>query len=270
MATAPHTLASLSDISKNVADWVRAGSGADAAGSGAVVRRLAAGIPATARRTDRARRIARAEPEDTIPAASCRARIPSDVARVEHLTLSARARARMRVPTTLDGPDRSPGAKMRELFRGCMKGRTLYVVPYCMGPLDSPYARCGVEITDSAYVVLNMALMTRMGRAALERIATDGNFVRGLHSTGDLNPEPALHHALPRGAVDRELRLRLWRQCAAGQEMPRAAHRQLAGARRRLARRAHAARRAHQSARRNSLSWPRHFLRPAARPICRC
>ena len=78
---------------------------------------------------------------------------------------------------------------MRELFRGCMQGRTLYVVPYCMGPIDSPYARCGVEITDSAYVVLNMAMMTRMGRAALERIATDGAFVRGLHSIGDLNPE---------------------------------------------------------------------------------
>jgi phosphoenolpyruvate carboxykinase (GTP) len=77
---------------------------------------------------------------------------------------------------------------MRELFRGCMRGRTLYVVPYCMGPLDSPFARCGVEITDSAYVVLNMALMTRMGRLALERIASESVFVRGLHSIGDLNP----------------------------------------------------------------------------------
>jgi len=57
-----------------------------------------------------------------------------------------------------------------------------------MGPLDSPYARCGVEITDSAYVVLNMAIMTRMGRAALERIATEERFVRGLHSIGDLDP----------------------------------------------------------------------------------
>jgi phosphoenolpyruvate carboxykinase (GTP) len=62
------------------------------------------------------------------------------------------------------------------------------VVPYCMGPIDSPLSRCGVEITDSAYVVLNMHLMTRMGRAALERITRDGTFVRGLHSTGDLNP----------------------------------------------------------------------------------
>ena len=81
-------------------------------------------------------------------------------------------------------------AKMDALFDGCMKGRTLYVVPYCMGPIDSPYSRCGVEITDSAYVVLNMGIMTRMGRPALERIAADGGkFVRGLHSIGELDPD---------------------------------------------------------------------------------
>ena len=80
-------------------------------------------------------------------------------------------------------------AQMDALFAGCMRGRTLYVVPYCMGPIDSPFSRCGVEITDSAYVVLNMQLMTRMGRAALERITHDGTFVKGLHSTGDLNPK---------------------------------------------------------------------------------
>ncbi len=114
---------------------------------------------------------------------------PSDVARVEHLTFVC----------TRDRDDAGPNnhwmapaqahRKMDELFRGCMRGRRLFVVPYCMGPIDSPYARCGVEITDSRYVVLNMHLMTRMGRPALERIARDGTFVKGLHSTGDLNPE---------------------------------------------------------------------------------
>jgi phosphoenolpyruvate carboxykinase (GTP) len=70
-----------------------------------------------------------------------------------------------------------------------MRGRNLYVIPYCMGPLESPYSRCGVEITDSPYVVLNMGLMTRMGTAALARIRREGTFVRGLHSVGDVNPE---------------------------------------------------------------------------------
>jgi phosphoenolpyruvate carboxykinase (GTP) len=70
-----------------------------------------------------------------------------------------------------------------------MRERTLYVIPYCMGPIDSPLSRCGVEITDSPYVVLNMIIMTRVGRAALERIAHDGKFVKGLHSIGELDPE---------------------------------------------------------------------------------
>jgi phosphoenolpyruvate carboxykinase (GTP) len=114
---------------------------------------------------------------------------PSDVARVEHLTFVC----------TKDRDDAGPNnhwiapaqahAQMDALFAGCMRGRTLYVVPYCMGPLDSPFSRCGVEITDSAYVVLNMQLMTRMGRAALERITQDGTFVKGLHSTGELDPK---------------------------------------------------------------------------------
>jgi len=70
-----------------------------------------------------------------------------------------------------------------------MRGRTMYVIPYCMGPIDSPYSRCGVEITDSAYVAANMKLMTRMGEAALRRIAREGHFVKGLHSIGQLDPE---------------------------------------------------------------------------------
>jgi phosphoenolpyruvate carboxykinase (GTP) len=114
---------------------------------------------------------------------------PSDVARVEHLTFVC----------TKDKEDAGPNnhwiapaeahAKMDALFAGCMRGRTLYVVPYCMGPIDSPFSRCGVEITDSAYVVLNMQMMTRMGRAALERIGRDRTFVKGLHSTGELDPK---------------------------------------------------------------------------------
>jgi phosphoenolpyruvate carboxykinase (GTP) len=114
---------------------------------------------------------------------------PSDVARVEHLTFVCTRKREDAGPNNHWMDPAEAHAKMRDLFQGCMKGRTLYVVPYCMGPIDSPYSRCGVEITDSAYVVINMALMTRMGRPALERIARDGSFVKGLHSTGELDPD---------------------------------------------------------------------------------
>jgi phosphoenolpyruvate carboxykinase (GTP) len=113
---------------------------------------------------------------------------PSDVARVEHLTFICTKNREDAGPNNNWMAPAEAHAKMRSLFTGCMKGRTLYVVPYCMGPIDSPYSRCGVEITDSAYVVINMAIMTRMGRPALERIARDGNFVKGLHSIGELDP----------------------------------------------------------------------------------
>jgi phosphoenolpyruvate carboxykinase (GTP) len=114
---------------------------------------------------------------------------PSDVARVEHLTFVCTRNKDDAGPNNNWIAPAQAHAQMDALFAGCMKGRTLYVVPYCMGPIDSPFSRCGVEITDSAYVVLNMQLMTRMGRAALERITDDGTFVKGLHSTGELDPK---------------------------------------------------------------------------------
>ena len=114
---------------------------------------------------------------------------PSDVARVEHLTFVC-------TPDEVDaGPNNhwmAPAdahAKIDALFAGAMRGRTMYVIPYCMGPIDSPLARCGVEITDSPYVVANMRIMTRMGAPALARIEREGRFVKGLHSTGDLDPD---------------------------------------------------------------------------------
>ena len=114
---------------------------------------------------------------------------PADVARVEHLTFVCTQNREDAGPNNFWMSPREAHQKMDALFAGCMKGRTLYVVPYCMGPLDSPFSRCGVEITDSAYVVLNMKLMTRMGRADLERINRDGSFVKGLHSIGELDPQ---------------------------------------------------------------------------------
>ncbi|HEY1898833.1 MAG TPA: phosphoenolpyruvate carboxykinase (GTP) [Steroidobacteraceae bacterium] len=113
---------------------------------------------------------------------------PSDVARVEHLTFVCTRNKEDAGPNNNWMSPADAHEKMRVLFDGCMKGRTLYVVPYCMGPLDSPLSRYGVEITDSAYVVLNMQVMTRMGRPALELISRTGKFVKGLHSAGELDP----------------------------------------------------------------------------------
>jgi len=188
MATAPHTLAPLSQIARNVADWVdqvRELTQPDRVywcdGSRAEFQRL--------RRELTTKGELKELNQQTFPGCYLARSAPSDVARVEHLTFVCTSKQEDAGPNNHWMAPAEAKAKMQALFKGCMRGRTLYVVPYCMGPLESPYSRCGVEITDSAYVVLNMAIMTRMGRDALERIATDGIFVRGLHSTGELDPE---------------------------------------------------------------------------------
>jgi phosphoenolpyruvate carboxykinase (GTP) len=114
---------------------------------------------------------------------------PSDVARVEHLTFVCTQQRQDAGPNNHWMAPKDAHAKMEALFAGSMRGRTMYVIPYCMGPIDSPFSRCGVELTDSPYVVINMRIMTHMGHAALKRIERDNLFVRGLHSVGDLNPE---------------------------------------------------------------------------------
>ena len=119
---------------------------------------------------------------------------PADVARVEHLTYVCTTHHEDAGPNNNWMAPEEGHAEIDALFDGCMQGRTLYVVPYCMGPIDSPLSRCGVEITDSAYVVANMRIMTRMGAPALARIERegqldDGVFVKGLHSIGELDPE---------------------------------------------------------------------------------
>ncbi|MGO9590704.1 MAG: phosphoenolpyruvate carboxykinase (GTP) [Candidatus Acidiferrales bacterium] len=113
----------------------------------------------------------------------------NDVARTENLTFICTQRKEDAGPTNNWMAPADAKAKVRPIFDGAMKGRTMYVVPYIMGPATSPYSKIGVEITDSAYVVANMRIMSRMGKVALDRLGSSDDFVPGLHSLADLNPE---------------------------------------------------------------------------------
>jgi len=117
---------------------------------------------------------------------------PNDVARSEHLTFVCTPDKDDAGPTNNWAAPDETYAKLRGWLQGAMRGRTMYVVPYVMGPLGSPFAKVGVELTDSIYVALSMRIMTRMGRAALDLLGDSEDFNRGLHSTLDLDPDRRL------------------------------------------------------------------------------
>ena len=117
---------------------------------------------------------------------------PDDVARTEHLTYICAPTQEEAGPTNNWMPPKEGYRRAGEILKGSMKGRTLYVIPFSMGVLGSPFSKIGVQITDSIYVVLNMRIMTRIGKKVLDQLGTNGVFTKCLHGTADLNAEKRL------------------------------------------------------------------------------
>lgn len=122
---------------------------------------------------------------------------PSDTARVEERTYICSRRASDAGPTNNWHEPELIRAKLVEKFRGCMRGRTMYVVPFCMGPIDSPLSLVGVELTDSPYVVVSMKIMCHMGKKVLDKLGSDQPFIPCLHSVGAPLEEGATDVAWP-------------------------------------------------------------------------
>ncbi|MDD5019774.1 MAG: phosphoenolpyruvate carboxykinase (GTP) [Candidatus Omnitrophica bacterium] len=116
----------------------------------------------------------------------------NDVARTEHLTFICTKKKEDAGPTNNWMSPREGYQKASRYFRGAMKGRTMYVVPFSMGPVGSPFSKIGVEVTDSIYVVLNMRIMTRIGSKVLDQLGADGEFTKCLHSKADLDIQKRL------------------------------------------------------------------------------
>lgn len=127
--------------------------------------------------------------EELLPGCYIHNTAVNDVARVEHRTFICSKNESDCGPTNNWWNPDEAYAKLKEIFAGSMKGRTMYVIPYSMGPIGSPFSKVGVEVTDSIYVVLNMDIMTRMGAAALTQLGDSNDFVRGLHSKAQLDEE---------------------------------------------------------------------------------
>lgn len=127
--------------------------------------------------------------EQTHPNCFLHRSAPNDVARVEHLTFVCTKNKEDAGDNNNWMAPEAAHQLIDGLYAGCMRGRTMYVIPYLMGPYGSPYSRAGVEVTDSAYVVANMRIMARIGTQALAHIEAGNSFIKGLHSIGQLDPE---------------------------------------------------------------------------------
>ncbi len=128
--------------------------------------------------------------EEKLPGCLLHRTAKNDVARVEGRTYICSRKKEDAGPTNNWCDPKEMYAKLTPMYDGVMKGRTMYVIPYCMGPIGSPFSKVGIELTDSTYVVLNMDIMTRMGKDALTQLGdTSNDFVRGLHSKANIEEE---------------------------------------------------------------------------------
>jgi len=128
--------------------------------------------------------------EEKLPGCYIHRTAVNDVARVEHRTFICSRDKENAGPTNNWMDPKEAYEKLGKLFDGAMKGRTMYVIPYSMGPIGSPFSKVGIELTDSTYVVLNMDIMTRIGQKALDQLGDESNdFVRGLHSKAQIDEE---------------------------------------------------------------------------------
>ena len=127
--------------------------------------------------------------QEKLPGCYLHRTAPNDVARVEDRTFICAKTKEAAGPTNNWMDPQEMYAKLTKLYTNSMKGRTMYIIPFIMGPAKSPFSKVGIEITDSIYVVLNMDIMTRVGKIAIEELSEKGDFTKCLHCTADVNPE---------------------------------------------------------------------------------
>ena len=127
--------------------------------------------------------------QELLPGCYLHRTLPNDVARVEGRTFICTEKKETAGPTNNWMQKDEAYAMLKEIYKGAMKGRTMYVIPYSMGAVGSPFSKIGIELTDSIYVVLNMAIMTRVGQKVLDQLGTSDDFVRGLHSKAEVDAE---------------------------------------------------------------------------------